>query len=210
MRDSITKMLVDHAFLKKSEEQLVAECDFAQEVYDDYASKKVTFDGAKIPLASALAKLPIGWVYADGDIKVQIAGDTVTLYSKSGLTSPWGSSHPILGDALLKDRTEWAFPPGQGYSTVAVFDHGSDVAKCYEKLTRSREDLSKKISDARISARATLNIATSIQNLVDMWPECATFANRFLTKEKVSEIALPTLRREELNATLELPVEEKS
>ena len=212
-RESILEALIKRAYTARSTEQFTKELEFCERVYSDIMERRtVRLSGGRgnaVPLATAVAHLPKGWGSSSEGFKVEFAGQTTSIDKYDGLEQHWGDNKATfvgVGLGAERGRPGWQFQPGVSTgTTLDVFDADHKFSIECTKLLASREDLKNEIARVKASTRATLESVTTIQKLIEMWPEVEPFAAPFLNPKKAAEQLLPVVQRDSLNDALGLP-----
>ncbi|ARB06167.1 hypothetical protein FDH38_gp113 [Dinoroseobacter phage vB_DshS-R5C] len=200
----ICEMIVDdlmrHAFKDKAQAHFDAELAFVKEVWA-MCYTKAEFE--------KMAALPAGWLPEDNDFKVQINGEVFGLDFATGL----GHSVPYYWLMKLKiDTPAWngenVLMPSNAarggvikvFDDKALWQRATDLKDAREKLEEDRQNAFR-------TATNTVKAVTTIPRLIEVWPEIKPFASKYLDLEK-PPVQMPNVPRDQLNASLGLPVEE--
>lgn len=212
IKDALTRRLLEHAFTARSVAQLKAECDLAQEIYDDVMKtrevKLAGGTGDRVSWREATDLLPAAWVSRQDYFQAQMGGTVTKFHRYDGVEPSYGQNKNLVGLKRVppSERHDWTFPPNAGgHVTIHVYDHAHEFTKRKDLLANSRSDLLEEISSTDRSVRATLDSVTTVQRLIVIWPEVEAFASEFLTEQKAAAVILPVVARERLNDTLGLP-----
>ena len=212
-RDALLSQLMHHAFAGRCVTHFQAELDFIQEVYDHVMTeRKVRFEGKDTPVGEVVSKLPPGWAAREDFFKVTFAGQTIQLSKYSGLYHDgYQSVAKLIGVKPTPhyQQEKWYFPPKWGgHATLAAFDARHELSIKAEALDMAFGNLIDEIARIRVSTKATLAAANTVQRLIVLWPEVESFARQFLTEKQAAAVLLPVVQREMLNDALGLPVGE--
>ena len=212
IKEALVSQLIDHAFADRCRKLVAAECALAQEIYDhtmDTRFLKVEGGkGPKLSLRKIVAALPAGWESRSNYFKAEVGGQVMRFGRYKGMSCGYSSGDELVGtEQNTKDEIiPWAFKPGfVGSHTINAYDANHEFSRRAVELQGVREDLVKEISSMRISTRATLDSATTVQKLISIWPEVEVFAAPFLKSKTADEALLPVVARERLNKALGLP-----
>lgn len=175
MRDTILERLLQHAFAGREEVIQQRRCALGNKVYYDIYPPK---------LREKMEALPNGLLPTDTNLLVRF-GD--------------GS-----GDV---ERVFWKEERRISY------DHRSGVARAYAEnhpftqefrtLGRKREALKEEKDTAKRSALSILNSVTTLNKLIEIWPEVSRFAQDFQDR-KTGQMKLPAVVVKDVNARLGL------
>jgi len=213
IKEKLVEQLIAHAFSDRSQKLVEAECELAQEIYDDYMdTRMIKVDGGsggKYALRKVVASLPAGWPGRSDHFKVELGGQMTKFDRYDGMAQYSRSNQSeLVGVKLVPDREQvkWHFPPGfSGNYAINTFDASHEFSERAAVLQGQRKDLASEISSMRHSTRATLDTASTIQKLIVIWPEVEAFAAPFLQQETAAAAILPVVARERLNDALGLP-----
>ena len=196
IRQSIVTDLIKHAFLDRAQAQLDAECLLIKQIWDDIIGTK----------QSILDSAPTGWFQKDNGFKIAIDREVTRLNLITGFSSGYNCKLRRVG-ARRDDIFDITMPYNATRgSCLKNYKSDSILGKRLQDLTASHDLLSEAIDSSQRTAIVTLNSVSSIAKLVDIWPECAVFAEPYRINGEQRAI-LPAIPRAELNAALCLPPE---
>jgi len=200
---------MNHAFLERCKKQIEKEVAYTYMLYDKYvSSKKVTFEGKSITLKKFLPMLPHGYLSYESEFAVAMAGDVKRLHTEYGFIHSWCGSFPHIETSSKspKDVDKLLFPPHLNtYNSLMVLDARSKERTLYESLDAARTDLTEEIESTYQTTVATLDSVTTVQKLIELWPEVEAFAMNYLTPKSAANQMLPVIARKQLNTALGLP-----
>lgn len=192
IREQITKDVVRHRFADAALELVKDRAALAVDVYNDVYSEAER---------KKMAALPSGWLGEDRDITVQF-GDGRGYEKLSFSGAVYGEVSTVLKDSiepvdlLVQHRHE------RGCAKVYELTHPFALRR--DDLRARDKDMSEAIRTARRQVEAAVQKATTLNRLIELWPEIEPFASKYEDKPK----HLPALPTSELNALLDLPVSE--
>jgi hypothetical protein len=196
IRQSIVTDLIKHAFLDRAQAQLDAECLLIKQIWDDII-------GAK---QSIIDSAPTGWFQKGSSFKIAIDREVTRLNLIKGFSSGYNCRLKLVG-AKVASTGDISMPYNAACnSCLKNYESDSILGKRLQDLTASHDLLSEAIDSSQRTAKATLLSVSSITKLIDIWPECAVFAEPYRTNGEQKAI-LPAIPRAELNAALCLPPE---
>jgi hypothetical protein len=169
---------------------------FSQKVYVDCFSEKDL---------KLINQMPEGWLPERDDFRVQLGG-TVDELHFNGMFNYHHSELRLLGGLLKEIKRR--FPSQKCGGVIAVFDVASEYVDEHRFLQGASEDLEEEIKRAKATARTTLNKFTTVEKLVELWPQIEPFTRGYVNATIAGAAGLPAIRVEELNKTFGLPVEE--
>lgn len=127
-----------------------------------------------------MAKLPADFLDTLEGQRAQFAGEWERV--------PWGENRRVAH--------------GRG---VVNYPARHPFTDTYRDIKKRRTALKDERERARREALCMLSQATTINRLIELWPEVKPFAEKYLKKEKAKSL-LPVLRTEVLNQKFKLPV----
>jgi len=212
-REALLGQLMNHAFAGRCVTHFQAELDFVQEVYDHVMTeRKVRFEGKDTPVGEVVKKLPLGWASREDYFKAEFAGQTIQLGKYYGMYhESCQSTSKLIGvkQTPHHQQEKWYFPPKWGgHGTLVAFDARHELSLKATALNSAFDDLVGEMARVRVSTKATLEAANTVQRLIVLWPEVESFARQFLTDKQAAAVLLPVVQREMLNDALGLPVGE--
>lgn len=200
MKEQIQARLLEHAFSIKIMDLIADQAAFARRVYDDVVPPAMQV---------RLEELPDGWVPQVTQVSVQF-GDESRNVSQIDFSGRIGVFDAIArglssGDSQSIERITRRIPYRMRDSVVKVYEVGSKLQRDWEDLVNRRVELSTKIKDAEKVIEGTLDSFTTVNALINGWPEVEPFAAKYRA-EPPSQ--LPAVPRATLNSMLDLPAEE--
>lgn len=211
IRERILQDVLEHAYGDRCRKLFAAELALTEDVYTAYIAQKVRFGSRDIKLSIVLNDMPRGWCTLDHRMKVKLGDDIFCLSFQNGLQDNYNDNVSLLvglqqATKEVQDANR-AFPPYSApYSHVLMqFDHDAELSRRFRELRSLRAELVQDIKGARISAQSALDNATTVQRLIQGWPEIESFARVYLSEESAAKAILPTVARDKLNDMLGLP-----
>jgi hypothetical protein len=125
-----------------------------------------------------MAKLPADFLGTEHYQRVKFGGDYTNL--------PLGGEHRVAN--------------GRG---APVFSASHEFTDIYRDIDKREKLLAQEKKQARVEAKAKLNSASTVQRLIDIWPEVRPFAEPYLKTKKTT---LPVPVNDVLNRKFNLPV----
>jgi hypothetical protein len=191
-REKIVRAVLQHRFAEAVAALVAERAAFAKAVYEDIY---------QLGDRRKMANLPKGWLPEVETIGVQF-GDGRSYHALSFSGAEYGSQAKMLAKSI------------EGLSRRVIHSHSRGCAKVYEvtdhlsvtyrALKERSADLTKQIDDAERQTIAAINSASTVNRLIEIWPEVAPFAIKF----DPAPVPLPVLPTKKLNALLDLPVTE--
>lgn len=196
IRDDLTEKLLTRSFGKKVQE-LAARCrSFADRVYEDVYRKEL----------ERMNALPDGWLGTNSSFNVKF-GSEYTPLGFNGTLDGWSWPSKFMMVGLETDLVYRRVLASRFSQCNKVYDALSDFAVEYTSLNNEQSDLIRTIIETQQSVKATLSRVTTVQKLIEVWPEVEEFAKKYLV-EGEKKVLLPAVSREHLNTILNLPPEE--
>lgn len=193
LRERITASVLTHRFQEPVEALIADRAAFAEEVYNDVYRKA---DREK------MAALPAGWLVDDVDFGIQFGdgrGFETVNFSGSFYGDVYRARKPRKDDdkrvtrrLLNKHRS----------GCVKVYDAAHRLSQKCAVLKERRDELDRQYRDAKRQVEAALASASTINRLVEMWPEVEPFARSF----DALPLKVPAVPTDKLNELLDLPV----
>lgn len=193
IRERIANAVLRHRFSEPVEVLIADRAAFAEEVYNDVYRKA---DREK------MAALPKGWLPETNSINVQFGDDGRSYESLNfsglvyggvgGMRKP-DDKREVIGRRAYSNRA---------HGCVKVYDADHRLAKKNADLHQRYIDLKTSFEAAKQQVEAALSSASTINKLVEIWPEVEPFARSF-DDVPVKVPAIPTAK---LNEILDLPV----
>lgn len=191
MRADIVSALMTHKF----DDEVSVLCDeragIALAVYEHhYAGTLERMD-----------KLPKGWLQTEGVVRFRAAGYNHQ-YNFSGriFGRPQTLSSFISNKRENVEKRQQAQWVGR---TLQTYEATHDIAVRVEKHEAAAAALAERVTQARAQATATLDRFTTVEKLIDAWPEIKPF----IPAGKAPPPAVPALPTQHLNQMFDLPVE---
>ena len=200
MKEQIQARLLEHAFSIQVMDLIADQAVFARRVYDDV-----------IPPSTQvrLEELPDGWVPQVNHVSVQFGDESrnVTQVDFSGRIGVYDAIARALshGDSESVPHKGRRVPYRMKDGVVKVYEVGSKLQRDWEELTNRRVALTAKIKEAEKVIEGTLGSFTTVNALINGWPEVEPFAAKY-RQQPPSQ--LPAVPRQHLNNLLDLPAEE--
>lgn len=204
MRGCIVNAVLEHKF-----NPIIADLakDFAALADDVY----------KIAFRKTLAQidaLPEGWLPTDDDIQVEFgAGKMLRLNFNGRFTARYGSTvidgvHVSEADlhsfASFPGAVHKRFPANKKGVCVASFDARESLSLRYEELSNKKIDLISSFNKARTETGVAVGRFTTIDKMLEAWPEIEPFTKGIAAAPKPQLPAVPVVK---LNEMLGLPVD---
>jgi hypothetical protein len=190
-REQIATAVLLHRFQEPVDALVVDRAAFAEEVYNDIYRKS---DREK------MAALPKGWLPETNAINVQFGDQrgyeslqfSGKLYSRLGSLRSKDDGKSIERRAFSKNV----------HSCVKVYEPDHRLSLKHDALDQRYTELKAEFEAAERQVKAALNSATTINKLVEMWPEVEPFVRKF----DASPLKVPSIPTDQLNKLLDLPV----
>jgi hypothetical protein len=194
MREKITDNLMVHSFLPRCEQKMVEQAQLAAAVYDDFYSGKER---------EVINGLPAGWLSSWDYVRCRVDENDLSLNFNG-----WIGSGPVFGvliDASVKrpEKTERRFASCDGGRYVKVYEGNKGLGKRLLAYSRDCGALDEQLRDARRKAEATLAKFTTVEKLIETWPEIEPMTVGVCAPAPAS---LPALATDTLNNMFGLPV----
>lgn len=193
IRESLTNDILKHRFTADVDSIIEAQCKFAAKVYGDL------FDGKT---QAVMYGLPEGWLPNATDIGVQFGyvGGThqfARLYFGGYLTGILGrlQSKPTSTTTTTKRVLS-----SKAHGCAKVYDPSHPLAIEFGRLKNRTKEVKEAADTAERSIKTTLNAVSTINRLVETWPEVDQFARKYDTGKP----SLPALPTDHLNQLLRL------
>lgn len=172
IREQILDAVLKHAFAEREKALEAEKHALGDAVYNDTYPE---------PLRKQMAALPEGFLPTDSDLRVQFEGHRFT--------------HVYFGERRRVAKCH-------DYSAARVYDEKHPLTLRYEAWKKAQDELGAEKSKAKSSAEAVLGSVTTVNKLIQVWPEVEQFARPFAKESPSRAIALPI---KELNQSLGLP-----
>lgn len=205
MRGKIVNAVLEHKF-----NPIIAELakDFAALADDVH---KTAFR----KILEKIEALPEGWLPTDDDIQVEFgAGKMQRLNFNGQFTHRYGyrvidgvhvSEADLNTFAQFPPATFRRFPANKKGTCVSSFDARSELSLRYDELSNRKYDLISSFNKARLETGVAVSKFTTIDKLLEAWPEIEPFTKGVAAKAKPQLPAVPIMK---LNELLGLPAEE--
>lgn len=192
-RDQITSAVLTHRFREPVDALIADRAAFAEEVYNDVYRKA---DREK------MAALPKGWLPETNAIGVQFGDQSgyVSLYFGGHF---YGRLRSVRTPGDEKQIERRAFSKNV-HGCVKVYDADHRLAVKHTALDRRYTELKAEFEAAERQVKAALDSATTVNRLVEMWPEVEPFVRPLGTPSP----KVPAIPTDQLNKLLDLPVSE--
>lgn len=187
IRAAICANAIAARFDETKETHQVRRSGFAYKVFNDCFTMRQRND---------MASLPEGWLPTVSSIAATFATSFQWLSFNGRLSGRAGSM--INGTKF--DAPPVRIPADRLSSALKVYDADHPLAKEYTAITESDGTLREEIDKATRMVSATLDTFTTVEKLVEGWPEVAPFI-----PEASAPVQLPAIPRDALNDMLGLP-----
>jgi len=194
IRDSILTEVLRHRFQDRIEVLIADRAYFAEKVYNDIYRKA---DREK------MEALPNGWLPNNTSIGVQF-GDGGHRYTTVLFD---GAVYGEVGRVRAKtdkprERVKRRVPYKHSHGCVKVYEPAHKLSVEHQKLEGRFDELKQDYETAKRQASAALASVSTINRLVEVWPEIEPFARKY----DETPPKLPAVPTSELNKLLDLPV----
>lgn len=195
LRDDIRKALIINRFQDDAAAILKEAQEMALEVYH------FTYDK---PLLRRMKNMPDGFLCKDNDVDVNIGGQFHQLPFNGNITWGWLRKFDLEQPDGIEKICAYKYKNGR-----IVLDVDSDIAIKVLNLAEKRSEFDEKVSRAIATTDAALSSVTTVKKLITIWPEVQPFIPgcAIAGKTNPTHALPPAIRREDLNAALDLPVE---
>lgn len=194
MRGEIVTALIHHTF----DARVATLCDeraaIATSVYDLHYAKD----------RKAMDALPDGWLPTNDGVRFRAGATEWTLYFCGVLHGRYGaySNLACMPSNKRVPQTKRVLERQSG-RIVEVFDAQHPIAERVEASAASLDALNEEVNAAKRTAQATLNRFTTVEKLLEEWPEIKPF----IPANKQPQAPVPALPTQHLNKMFDLPVE---
>lgn len=150
-----------------------------------------------------MASLPNGWLPEDDHLRISYAGQYHSVYF-NGYCWSWSSLNSLAKRGSAISRRVASEHIG-GHVRLR------DDALCNEfgQIDNDLRKLNEANSLAQRDIQTALSTFSTIEKLIEAWPEVEPFASPYITApQKAAKSLLPAVRISSLNAMLDLPVEQ--
>lgn len=194
IRSAIRADLREHRFATQVKVLAAAAESFADKVYNTMYDEDTQ---------AKMAALPEGWLPEDEGVYVCCLGQYHRVHFNGVTTSL---------DSALRNLVE--YPPYtsrrfmQAHHDVAYSLKDQALLSSWEETVQETRRLYETYGRVNSELRAALDSFTTIEKLIEAWPEVEPFAKAYITNpKKVAKIQLPAVQVTSLNAMLDLPIE---
>ena len=170
-RDLIMGRLMEHRFSKEERQLVELENKIADLVYNAAFTKKER---------SLMASLPEGWLNTRRNVYFAIGS---------------GSNTVVMN---FLDKGERRFPKDRASNVLIVVEPGSRIAELHEEYAGNDKALMEAKKAARAQAHAVLYSATTLNRLIELWPEVKRFTSG------IGPTQLPAIQTDQLNSIFSL------
>lgn len=144
--------------------------------------------------------LPKEWFPSEKSIYIRLGVEFTRLYF-AGLTHHNGDSLAVFVDRKEESRP---FTNDLKGNCVGLYDVGDVFVIEFNKLNREKEKIAENLKTARLMIDKTLYSVSTIEKLIEIWPEVEAIAKPYLEKGERKAL-LPDIPRAKLNDLLKLP-----
>lgn len=194
IREAILKDLLRHAFLTEATDMLNRACALAEDVFTDLYGEHL----------DTMNKLPSCFFTTSNQFRVVFDTDHAYLSFTYGIGTYLADEFRAIGMRPLQKKDRRVPFVMTTNSACKVFPGDHDLTKRHAALKDEKASLTEKMRKARRSAVAVLDSVSTINRLVDVWPEARQFAEAYRVQGERKAL-LPVVPREELNSALGLP-----
>lgn len=190
MRGEIVNAVLFHKYNEPAVSMVKRLALLADDVYNDILSERDR---------DIISRLPKNWLPEVSNVCIDIKGRTWHRIYFSGT---------YINDDLFNfigDETETVFkriPHKFNGTTWKVYESSDVIAQKITEIIDDKETLIKSIGEDRKRLTATINAFTTVEKLLDAWPEMQNFIPEPKPQKPVQ---LPALPVEELNKQFNLP-----
>jgi hypothetical protein len=191
-REQITNAVLTHRFSEATETLIADRAAFAEEIYSDVYRKSDR---------ERMASLPNGWLPEEDQINVQF-GDQRGYESLDYRGHLYGSLNKTRKAGAKGDPTFRRVLNKHYRRCAKVYGDDHRLTKKYHELQASQKELFRQYEEAKRQVEAAVASASTINKLVEVWPEVEPFARAFDT----APLKVPAIPTDKLNKLLDLPV----
>ncbi|RRY03797.1 Nmad5 family putative nucleotide modification protein [Brucella anthropi] len=190
IRADICQKMLDHRFGDEMKELVLDKVKFAEAVYNSVYSKTVR---------NQMHKLPNGWLCEGYKLQVCFGASYTDVYFSGTchgklhyLIRNWKDIPDIHRRVLRKHE----------HNAAKVYSALDPLSERHEELANRQKTLLNKVSEAEKAITASLSKVSSVERLLDLWPEAKPFLAPYLNQKP----QLPSVPVATLNTLLDLPV----
>lgn len=194
MREKILTEVLAHKFKDQYLALCSEYCDLTNAVYEDLYSE------ADI---KKMYSLPKGWLKTTASISVKFAGKYTQL--TYGALLPHNDFYEVF-KVSRESIEEKPCPYKDAGECRKVYEATDLLAQRYEGLETKLSEMKIEYNKVKALTQSTLDNVTTVQALINRWPEIEPFAKKHIY---VADRTVPALPVEKLNQMLNLPIEEK-
>ncbi len=194
IRNAIRQDLVEHRYgpVAKSIGDRLQE--FAAKLYDK------TYPPEQQEL---MASLPKGWLPEADHIRFAYAGQYHSVHF-NGFSWGWSA----LGSLTKRGNPITRFVATEHDRNYNISLRDEDLTREFGQIHNDMRKLEETFSIAQRDLQTALSAFSTIEKLIEAWPEVEPFAKDYITApQKASKTLLPAVKISSLNAMLDLPVE---
>ena len=185
MRGNITTAVIKHRFLPEAQSIISDNAALAVEIYEDVYSDDL----------QRMNELPGGWLPENSSITINSGGETHTLWFDG--SQRHGSSW--LFREVDKQQVELRVLSVKSNKRTSYIAK-SPIAKKIDEMNSRVVSFHEQSSRAERETRAMLDKFTTVEKLIEGWPEIEPFI-----PAKQKPVNLPAVPTDHLNALLNLP-----
>lgn len=193
IRETLRKEILQHAFKERVNAQIDAERAFATEIFEARYQKHLDM----------LATAPDGFFRHDHQFLVRFDDRTsASLSFYDGL-----GSNELFKEAGQENPAKFtrAMPWNAASNfVVETFADTAPESKKFNRLKDAHMELIHELRNMRASIVKALSAVTTVNKLIESWPEIESFAKKFLD-DGTKKASVPAIPRDVLNASLDLP-----
>lgn len=195
-RAGIRNAVIQYRFKKDFDVIVRARAALADDIYGDLYDP---------PMFVLMRSLPKGYLPTQQELSITL-GTSHTYIGFSGGWHRW--STPAYAEAFAKPSAVWR---------LVAYDHDNRHAKTYDarhpftiefdRIQNLGADLATDTSEAAAKLDATTKSVTTVEKLIELWPEIEPFARPYMVATTASSNRqLPVIQTAALNTLLDLPV----
>lgn len=194
MREQIERRLIHYRFSEEAQQLVADYAQLADDVYNDIYPELIQ---------KKMEALPKGWLPTTGEIGAQL-GETGSSYTNLSFSGKCYGEISYAGGRGDKERGASRRVPYSDKSGCSKqYDATHPLSERYSELENRYKALEERIRAGRKAARAAMDQVTTLNRLIEVWPEIAPFTEGFEKKN-----TLPAISRPDLNGLLGLPKED--
>ncbi len=193
MREKIVQRLIEYRFKAEVEAMVDWQDQLAHQAYQE-GFLKIEHE--------IMAGLPQAWLPVATHVRFQVGPSTHDQVSLpfNGRQFEKGNLYSM---ARPRDNIYKPFPACKNGGVLKIFDDDSVIGKSYHLMVAAKDDLVKRVEEARKQAKVAVNAVSTIGAMINNWPEIEPFVRDFMRGEPVAN--LPMLPVPKLNAIFDLP-----